>query len=82
MAQYLYQLLMELVLGFGLWCLKPLSTIFQLHRGGQFCWLRNPENPEKTPIGRKSLNTLSHIVVSSAHRPSGIRTHNISDDRH
>jgi hypothetical protein len=54
----------------------------QLYRGGQFNWWRKPEYPEKTTDLPQITDTLSHNVVSSTPRLSGIRTHNISGDRH
>jgi len=74
-------------LGLEVWCLTPLSTIFQLYRGGQFNWWWKPEYPEKTTdlpqvTVTSHRQTLSHNVVSNTPRLSGVRTHNISGDRH
>jgi len=53
--------------GLALWCLTPLSTIFQLYGGGQFYWRK----PEKTVTDK-----LYHIMLYTSPR-----THNINGDK-
>jgi hypothetical protein len=40
------------------WCLTPLSTIFQLYRGGQFYWWGNRSIQRKPPTCRKLLTNF------------------------
>jgi hypothetical protein len=67
---------------FGLWCLVPLSTTFQLFWQSVLLVGETRVPGENHWPVASHWQTLSHNVILSTPRLSGIWTHSVSGDKH
>jgi len=68
----------------GLWCLTPLSTMFQLYHDGDQCyWWRKLEYLERTIDLSLVTDELYQIMLYQIHLDMNrVRIHNFSGDKH